>query len=311
MGATNLKSQLMKLSELKTHTLLLIIIVLTFSFASSCAFQKRKYRPGFHSSKKQSIKNKGGKAAEFESFSSVDGEKVEAINSSPDQPNNRSGQGEMGLIAGFLAMLGFTMRSGRSMTMIKGSLWAVKNKEKSRKILTAMNVALVVISSAIGVLAAYSGLSLPNSFAVGAVLLSLGSSLSKTGNGIEKLVSDKRKIGFHLWSRSLAVMATANAIMPEIEAATGGSKAWYITSIVLLCVLLAVVTIAALVIACLLACNGSGAMAFAALVIGFAGLVTLGVIGIVKQIGKIKELKPEKGEVDEGGSSEEYYVPQN
>jgi len=309
--ATNLTSQLMKLSGLKTHTLLLFIVVLTVSFASGCAFQKRKYRPGFHSSKKQSIKNTGGKAAEFESFSSFDGEKTKHINSSSDQPYDGSNQGETGLIAGFLAMLGFTIRSGRSMTMVKGSLWAVKNRENSRKILTAMNVALVVISSAIGVLAAYSGFSLPTSFAIGAVLLSLGASLSKTGNGIENFVSDKRKIGFHLWSRSLAVMSAANAIMPEMEAATGGSKAWYITSIVLLCVLLFLVTIAALVIACLLACNGSGAMAFAALIAGFAALVTLGVMGIVRQIGKIKGLKPEKKEIEERGSNEEYYVPQN
>ena len=308
MGATSLTSQLMKLSGLKTHTLLLFILVLTASMISSCAFQKRKYRPGFHSSKKQSIKNTGGNAAEFELLSSVGDEKVDDINSSSDQPNT---QGEAGLLAGFLAMLGFTMRSGKSMTMIRGSLWAAKNKKKSRKILTAINAALVVISCSIGVLAAYSGYSFPIAFSIGAVLLALGASLANTGNGLESFVSDKRKIGFHLWSRSLAIMSAANAIMPELEAATGGSKAWYVTSIVLLFILLFLVTVAALVLACVLACNGSGAMAFAALIIGFAALVTLGVMGVVRQFRKIHELSPEIDKIEGRGSGEEYYVPQD
>ena len=301
----------MKLLELKTHTLLLFMIILTASFVSSCAFQKRKYRPGFHSSKRQSSMNKGKNAAKFELQHSVNDEKVNDLDSTIDQNKTTNAQGEIGLLAGFLAMLGFTMRSVRSMTMVKGSLWAAKNKEKSRKTLTAINVALVVISSTIGVLAAFCGLSFPISILIGAIILAFGASLAKTGNGLESFVSDKRKIGLHLWSRSFAIMCTANAIMPELEAATGGSKAWYIASIVLLGVLLFLLTVAALILACALACNGSGAMAFVALVYGFGALVTLAIMGIVRQVGKIKGMKSQQDETKVGASNEEYYLPQN
>ena len=77
-------------------------------------------------------------------------------------------------------------------------------------------------------------------------------------------------------------MSTANAMMPEMATASGGENGGYVAAIVLLSIFLFVLTVAALGLACVAACNGS-VLGVAAVLVGFGILLTLGIKGVVKE----------------------------